>query len=239
MSRIGRVVQPEEANNFEWNAAHWLERAKGQLAGQKAGAAAGFVERMFQLRGHDIERDCAFILRGRANFTERGDSGAKSVQFALRRFLRFEKSIERFAQIALPFGKRARFAEFASAQKSRSTNSTKFPRTSVSEPSISSNGKIPSNNSRFCGRSAQPSSIRSSPCRQLFFGECGQAKSGAMLRVDPPPDRAVVHPAANRFRLCGCDLKTALHRRCLQNRKDFAGGETPRQNFKDCENRYR
>ena len=54
-----------------------------------------------------------------------------------------------------------------------------------------------------------------------------------MLRVDPPPDRAVVHPAANRFRLCGCDLKTALHRRCLQNRKDFAGGETSRQNFKD------
>ena len=117
MSRIGRVVQPEEANNFEWNAAHWFERAKGELAGQKAGAAAGFVERMFQLRGHDIERDCAFILRGHANFTERGDSGAKSVQFALRRFLRFEKSIERFAQIALPFGKRARFAEFASAQK--------------------------------------------------------------------------------------------------------------------------
>ena len=72
---------------------------------------------MFQLRGHDIERDCAFILRGHANFTERGDSGAKSVQFALRRFLRFEKSVERFAQIALPFGKRARFAEFASAQK--------------------------------------------------------------------------------------------------------------------------
>src|SRR5256714_3551724 len=118
MSRIGRVVQPEEANNFEWNAAHWLERAKGQLAGQKAGAAAGFVERMFQLRGHDIERDCAFILRGRANFTERGDSGAKSVQFALRRLLRLEKkSIECFAQIALPFGKRARFAESASAQK--------------------------------------------------------------------------------------------------------------------------
>ena len=72
---------------------------------------------MFQLRGHDIERDCAFILRGHANFTESGDSGAKSVQFALRRFLRFEKSIECFAQIALPFEKRARFAESASAQK--------------------------------------------------------------------------------------------------------------------------
>src|SRR5207237_5197038 len=99
MSRIGRVVQPEEANNFEWNAAHWLERAKGQLAGQKAGAAAGFVERMFQLRGHDIERDCAFILRGRANFTKRGDSGAKSVQFALRRLLRFEQSIVCFATL--------------------------------------------------------------------------------------------------------------------------------------------
>src|SRR6478736_10115087 len=72
---------------------------------------------MFELRYHDIERDCAFILRGRANFTECGDSGAKSVQFALRRFVRFEKSIERFAQIALPCGKRARFAEFASARK--------------------------------------------------------------------------------------------------------------------------
>src|ERR1700751_5527355 len=72
---------------------------------------------MFQLRGHDIERHCAFILRGHANFTERGDSGAKSVQFALRRFLRVEKSIECCAQIALPFGKRARFAESASTQK--------------------------------------------------------------------------------------------------------------------------
>src|SRR5256886_11927245 len=117
MSRKGRVVQPEEANNFEWNAAHWLERAKGQLAGQKSDATAGFVERMFQLPGTDLDRDCALMLRGNANFTDRGDSGAKSVQFALRRFLRFEKSVERFAQIALPFGKRARFAEFACAQK--------------------------------------------------------------------------------------------------------------------------
>src|SRR5437016_10820612 len=72
---------------------------------------------MFQLRGRDIERDCAFILRGGANITERGDSAAKSVQFALRRFLRFEESIERFAQIALPLGERARFVEFGSARK--------------------------------------------------------------------------------------------------------------------------
>src|SRR5438270_13460145 len=54
-----------------------------------------------------------------------------------------------------------------------------------------------------------------------------------MLRVDPPADRTIVHPAPNRFHLCGCDLKTTLHRRCLEDRKDFAGCETPRQNFED------
>src|SRR2546422_123737 len=38
--RIGRVVEPKETTDFEWNAAHWLERAKGQLPGQKTGPAA-------------------------------------------------------------------------------------------------------------------------------------------------------------------------------------------------------
>ena len=59
-------------------------------------------------------------------------------------------------------------------EKRRSTNSTKFPRTSTSEPSISSNGKISSNNWRAVGRSAQPSSIRSSPCRQLLSANGGK-----------------------------------------------------------------
>src|SRR2546426_649593 len=35
----------------------------------------------------------------------------------LRHFLRLEKSVERVAQIALPLGERARFAEFSSARK--------------------------------------------------------------------------------------------------------------------------
>src|SRR5437879_12984769 len=72
---------------------------------------------MFQLRDHDIERDRAFVMRGSANFAERGDSGAKSVQFTLRRLLRFEKNVERVAQIAVPLGERARFAECSSARK--------------------------------------------------------------------------------------------------------------------------
>src|SRR5438105_12943821 len=72
---------------------------------------------MFQLRDHDIDRDRAFVKRGSANFAECGDSGAKPVQFTLRRFLGFEKSVERVAQIALPLGERARFAEFSSVRK--------------------------------------------------------------------------------------------------------------------------
>src|SRR5947207_7078385 len=72
---------------------------------------------MPQLRDHDIERNRAFVMRGGANFAECGDSVAKPVQFTLRRLLGFEKSVERVAQIALPLGERARFAEFSSARK--------------------------------------------------------------------------------------------------------------------------
>ena len=59
-------------------------------------------------------------------------------------------------------------------EKIRSRNSTKFPSNSALDPSISSKGKIPSNNSRFSGRSAQPSNILSRPCRQLFSAKAGK-----------------------------------------------------------------
>src|SRR5438034_7769152 len=55
-----------------------------------------------------------------------------------------------------------------------------------------------------------------------------------MLRVDSPTDRTLVHPASNCFDLCWRNSKTALHRRCFQNCKNFACRETPRQNFQDA-----
>ena len=76
-------------------------------------------------------------------------------------------------------------------EKRRSTNSTKFPRTSTSEPSISSNGKISSNNWRAVGRSVTRNS--SAPPVADISGTPRRASRSAVRsrpatsRAGPPP----------------------------------------------------
>src|SRR5205085_6203823 len=113
-----------------------------------------------------------------------------------------------FAQIALPTGEWARVAEFTRARKKPLH---KFDKVSE-EFRIRAFDFIKGQNSveqlaiLRPQRRPQQHPIETVP--PTVSREGGQTESHTMLRVDPPANRAFVHPASNRFHLCWREMET-------------------------------
>ena len=100
----GRVIQPNDADDFEGHAAHRLQAAEGDAPGEKAGLTEAGFERRTELLKHGGQRQFDVAARVGSMIAQGGEFGADGLQLAFGRIVVEEKFIKHAHEHACPFG---------------------------------------------------------------------------------------------------------------------------------------